>query len=428
VLLFVSAACLALALVGPVIQEPSVSWSGAGRQLMLLAAFCIAHRIGSRAAARASVERPAMAQLGRWPLVFLCIGVFGTVLQALGKAASLETISLESAGLLRNERAEQLASARPPASAWWAALGFLAYPAGVVGCCAVLRWYERVRSVEVALAVAFCVGLVAMTVLAGGRGPLFALGAVLSGSAALRVLDGLRAMPSSPLLSGFAALVILGFLGYGMLLWSVRSNVSAMDAEGLLEHAAGAWGMSVRPGVRGVLEPLVGVEGVRIVASTFFYFSQSVAVFERIAAADVPAMLGLYEVDVLAAAYRAVGPAEGGLLAAGNQVLLDRQIYGFFAGAWGGLWIDFGSWGAAIAAAAWGWMAGRSWGAALTRPESPTAFMLPFWLAASGWSFASSPIGFSSAAVLLCWFLAFVPCVGHGARPIRRGSSPSLPS
>jgi len=394
-----------------------VSWHGVGIQLGLLASFCFAYGIASHTGFRQGGLQSAEVPSTSWVWLFLCIGIAGTCLQVAGKLSSLDSLGLEGIGRLRRERAVELYSSQPTDSAWWVGLGFLAYPAGMVGCCAVLRWYEDMRRTHVLLAFFFLAGLTAMALFAGGRSALVLVTAVLVSTLALRTLDGRRAIPSSVIVRCTGATCLVGFIAYSMALWAIRSDLAGLDAERYLSHAEDAWAMSVRPGFRDLLEPLVGLEGVGAVVSLTFYLSQSFAVFERIASApELPVMFGLYQVDALAAGYRMVVGTNTGLLGTGNHALLDLMVYGFFAGAWGGLVIDVGFFGAIAAAWVWGWLAGRCRSAAARCPGMPIAFMLPFWCAASLWSFASSPIGFSNAASLLGWFVLFVACIPRVAR------------
>jgi len=336
------------------------------------------------------------------------VGIVGAALQVATKLDVIDGLDLSSIFELRNQRAMQLASAERPASAGWAAVGFLTYPAGVVGLCAVFRWYERMYVGRVALAAAFGASLMLMTLLMGGRGPLFSCAALLAGAAVLRVIDGLPVFPRSRALRWSAVLAVIGFLGYSTIIWTVRSDAVQLDTEQFLVHAESAWGMTVRPGFRDAVEPILGIDGVRALAVTSFYFSQSTAILEQIIAAPASApMWGMYEADVVAATYRVMAGVDAKLLVDGNQRLLDANIYGFFSGAWGGLVIDFGYAGAMAAITAWGWMAGRAWGVALRAPGAPAALMLAFWLAASIWSFATPPLGFSNAAVIFAWFIVF---------------------
>ena len=420
ILLVVSLVSALLSLFGPVIQSPPISWEGASLQVLLLAVFWATHRLGSRAASRIRVGPSVPASAGGWIAAFFAIGIVGAALQVAGKLEALGGLSFNGIYALRAQRAEELASAGRSQAGWSAAFGFIAYPAGIVGACAFIRWYERMRATQFMLAAAFGTALVMMTVFAGGRGPILAAGAVVFGTAILRMIDGQTAIPRSRALRLGILFAVVCFIGYSSVIWSVRSESVAMDAQQFLDYAEDSWGMAVRPGFREVVEPRLGVEGLRIVVASSFYLSQSTSVLERIISApSIPPMFGLYQIDVVAAAYRVFASADGRLLADGNQALLAENVYGFFAGAWGGLLIDFGYAGAIVATAAWGWLAGRSWGAAISVPGAPFALMLAFWLAASLWSFASSPLGFSNAATLLCWFVVF----SYLVRPCRRGGA-----
>ena len=408
-LLAVSIGGTALALIGPVAQLPSISWSGAGLQAFCLVVFWFAYSVGKRISPRVPTRSPSgLEPAHEWITVLLLVGIVGAALQVATKLDVLDGLDLSSIFALRNQRAMQLASAERPASAGWAAVGFLTYPAGVVGLCAIFRWYERMYVGRVALAAAFGASLMLMTLLMGGRGPLISCAVLLAGVAVLRVIDGLPVFPRSRALRWSAVLAVMGILGYSTIIWTVRSDAVQLDAEQFLVHAESAWGMTVRSGFRDAVEPILGIDGVRALAVTSFYISQSTAILERIIAAPASApMLGMYEADVVAATYRVMAGADAKLLVDGNQRLLDANIYGFFSGAWGGLVIDFGYTGAMAAITAWGWMAGRAWGVALRAPGAPAALMLAFWLAASIWSFATPPLGFSNAAVIFAWFIVF---------------------
>lgn len=408
-LLAVSIGCTALALIGPVAQLPSISWSGAGLQALCLVVFWFAYGVGRRNCPQILARLPSGLEPAHgWITVLLWVGIVGAGMQVATKLDVLDGLDLSSIFALRNERAMQLASAKHQVTPLWAAGGFLTYPAGVVGLCGIFRWYERMSVGRVALAAAFGASLALMVLLMGGRGPLISCTALLAGVAVLRVIDGLPAFPRSQALRWSAILAIIGFLGYSTIIWTVRSDAVQLDAEQFFVHAESAWGMTVRSEFRDAVEPLFGIDGVRALAVTSFYISQSTTTLERIIAAPASApMLGLYEADVVAAAYRVMAGADAKLLADGYQRLLDANIYGFFPGAWGGLVIDFGYSGAMAAIAAWGWMAGRAWGFALRAPGAPAALMLAFWVAASLWSFATPPLGFSNAAVVFAWFIVF---------------------
>jgi hypothetical protein len=310
--------------------------------------------------------------------------------------------------LLREDRATQLMSGEALRSGPIGAIGFALYPAVIVGLCACVRWWERCSPMVKALAGVSALSIAAAMVLSGGRGSAVALALVLLGALVLRSLAGLPLLPASRALLAFAGAAVLAFAAYGSFIWSVRASQSSMDAGEFLVFAERSWGMRVDPGFSARLEPLIGIEGIRILAASLFYFTQSTSVMERvIGAEELRPMWGVYQVDALAGLWRLAFGGEPGLLSHMNAVLFHRGIYGFFAGAWGALIVDFGRAGAFVATATWGWAAGASWNIARRRPCDPGSLIGAFWLAASAWSFISSPIGFSNAAVLLGWFLSF---------------------
>ncbi len=54
--------------------------------------------------------------------------------------------------------------------------------------------------------------------------------------------------------------------------------------------------------------------------------------------------------------------------------------------------------------------------AAQRNPSTPSSLLLAFWLAASAWTFVSSTIGLSDAALVLAWFVAFALVAPHAVR------------
>jgi hypothetical protein len=396
---------------GPVDVEPSPSLRSMCLALALMGTFALGFVFTCGRHSRRNIPPPAGPRPGipaGIVAAFLVVGALGAVLQAFGKAGDVAAMDLESIYRLRLERAEDLMRGRASSSRLASIVGFATYPACIVGICATFRWFEHARAPLRVLAVAASVAVVCMTLVSGGRGTLFLLGLLLAGAGVLRRLAGLPWIPWDRAIRVAVLLAICGFIAYSSVLWKVRSSESSMDAERFLEYARDAWGMQLRPWFQDAFGGLLGAEGVRAAACRAFYMTQSLSVLERVLA--VPAlqpMLGLYEVDVLAGAVRLLGSRADAFLADSNAALESAKVYGFFAGAWGGLVVDFGIVGAFIAAGAWGALAGRSWRAAVLAPDAPASLFAAFWLAASAWSFVSSPIGFSNAALVLAWFAAF---------------------
>ncbi|MBS0307500.1 MAG: hypothetical protein JSS58_00885 [Proteobacteria bacterium] len=150
--------------------------------------------------------------------------------------------------------------------------------------------------------------------------------------------------------------------------------------------------------------------------NTVFYFTQSLSILERILAMnDVPTLLGGYHIDLVAAFMR-TSPESADFLGRGYAALLNENIYGFFAGAWGGLYIDFGLFGSVLGTMLWGWFAGRSYRTACRDVHSDRVILYIFWLYSILIGFVSPPFGFSNSAMIFFWFVAYSVFSSHRMR------------
>ncbi|WP_156812369.1 hypothetical protein [Legionella tunisiensis] len=120
---------------------------------------------------------------------------------------------------------------------------------------------------------------------------------------------------------------------------------------------------------------------------------------------DIKFLYGGYHIDILAAALRAASEGDE-FLRPGYQILLTANIYGFFTGAWGALFIDLGYF-SFLAAVIWGVVAGRSWRNFHRNPNLLTALSYVFWSYSILISFVSPPFGFSNSFVIYLWFVLF---------------------
>ena len=143
------------------------------------------------------------------------------------------------------------------------------------------------------------------------------------------------------------------------------------------------------------------------VLSSTFYFIQNLSISERIlsSSSEIPTMYGAYQVDLFAAFCRII-PGGGEFLKNGYGLLLDANVYGFFTGAWTGLFIDFGSF-SLLMALLWGAIAGKSWLSFKRDPNLLTGTIYVFWTYSVFISFVSSPFGFSNSFMIFCWFAFF---------------------
>ena len=138
-----------------------------------------------------------------------------------------------------------------------------------------------------------------------------------------------------------------------------------------------------------------------------FYLTQSLSVTEKILLAPdkIPVLFGGYHVDLIAAALRHI-PDGARMLKENYDTLLHANIYGYFTGAWGALFIDYGYF-SLLAALVWGGVAGYSWARFKQHPDLITATFYVFWSYSILISFASPPFGFSNSLMVFAWFVVF---------------------
>ena len=336
----------AVYLVAPIHQEPTVSVDGLVFVGSLVLLFFIGSLLGSGTAIggwRRVVSRPmSFSELGSETELFLLVGIIGAVLSLYEKIVSIELLSLFGAGALRAERAQELMEAGQHAGSVLSGIGFLCYPAGFVGMVAALASYEAQTKAVRFLAMAYVPIVFVLNIVSGGRSTILVLIVFIGLASYVRRYRAVPMIPRSVPLRYLLSALCIVFVAYAAVIWQVRSSLSEDSHEAFFEHAELVWGVTPTQTLEDIGEGLGGPSITQGIMSTIFYFTQSLSVVERILAmSEVPMMLGAYHIDIMAAAIRAF-PATTDFLADGYSELLDANVYGFFASAWGALLIDFG--------------------------------------------------------------------------------------
>ena len=286
-------------------------------------------------------------------------------------------------------------------------MAFLTYPAGFVATLITLLRYEQCRRSTRRLALFYLPVVFTHSIAAGGRSPILVLIIFLAIACYLRRWYGQSAIPRSRPLKLLLFGLVGTFLAYSSVIWVVRADLAEMDTAAFLAHAEDTWGVTPSAALQAAAEALGAPNLVQTVMSSVFYFTAALSVTERILALSTsPMLLGGYQVDLVAGALRVV-PGGNEFLANGYDILLDADIYGFFAGAWGALYIDFGIPGSVVAVVLWGFLAGRSHLALRRAPQSDGAALYAFWIYSVFISFVSPPLGFSNSALTFAWVLVF---------------------
>ena len=413
----------AVTFLGPITQRPSVSLEGflfVGGLLML---FVLASAFGSASLHGAprvpivwATDLPTAKRRDRLLRVLLLIGCAGGLLGLYSKLSAADSLSLIASAALRAERAQQLLDAGQITSGPAGAVAFLTYPAGFVATLITVLRYEQCRTSTRMLALFYLPVVFMQSIAAGGRSPILVLIIFVGLASYLRRWYGQSAIPRSRPLRLLVVALVTAFFAYSSVIWLVRSELADMNTDAFLAHADETWGVTPSRGLQAAAEVLGAPNLVQSVMSSVFYFTGALAVTERILAMNAsPLLLGGYQVDLVAGAMRVI-PGGNEFLARGYDILLEADIYGYFAGAWGSLYIDFGIPGSVLAAILWGVLAGRSQLALRRAPQGDGAALYAFWIYSVFISFVSPPLGFSNSALTFAWVLVFHLAMKPGLR------------
>ncbi len=406
-------AILLIYFLGPISLTPGLSFLGA----LFLLSHILLFITGSTVPLILLYKKKSVAQNltsyndghlgGQLICTLLFIGVIGGVFSIADKFADLAGLGLMSTSKLRTLKAQSLLHGGEAHSSILSAMAFIFYPAGFVGLVTGTLRYEHISRFVRLLLYLFVVIIFGVAILAGGRSPIMLLLLFVGISCYMRTAVGNPFMPRSRTLRWGTVVLLLTFMVYSSIIWTVRSAEANKNTAQYLQHAASVWGATPndylvatsawlnRPGLTfSVLGPV-------------FYLTQNLSITEKILAEpdDIPTMYGSYHIDLFAAVLRRI-PEEASLLNDGYETLLRADIYGYFTGAWGALFIDYGYF-SLVAAMLWGGCAGISWVSFKNNPSLLSSTFYVFWIYSIMISFATPPFGFSNSFMVFVWFVVF---------------------
>lgn len=397
--------------IGPISLTPKISAEGT---LFLLAH--IALFISGTALASIVITNKIYSVAGRelrerrLTRLLLLIGVCGGLISLYLNVRELPHVDLASIATLRAFKAQNLLHGGKSHGGYLSALAFLIYPAGFAGLVAGLLQYERIGRVTRVFLYLFVAILFSVAILAGGRSPILLLILFIAISCYTRTKLGKSWMPNSRFLRIAAAALLMAFIAYSSIMWSVRAAESNRSTEQALQYAADIGGASPKPWLVATSASLNRPGFTLTVLNSVFYLTQNLQVTEKIWANrdDIPALYGSYHIDMIAAALRLL-PSGANFLKERYATLMRVKIYGYFTGAWGALFIDYGYF-SLLAALIWGLLAGMAWVNFKNQPCVMTGMLYVFWSYSILIGFASPPFGFSNSFMVFAWFMLFYAC------------------
>jgi oligosaccharide repeat unit polymerase len=398
---------------GPIYITPEVSYTTAA----FLALHILFFILGSTIFSRVRISKGSLSnsrKISYVPILYinrpiflvLFIGVFGGIISIYSKLSILEVIDFSSITQLRALRAQALLHGVIVKSSLMPALGFLTYPAGFIGIVVSTMCYEQLTYSSKIMSFLFVLTIIFLAVFSGGRSPIMVLVLFIGISCYARKKMGKSYIPKSlPLRLAIASLLLM-FVVYSSFIWTVRTKESGLSTNEILNRSATVWGAYPKEYLLDMSSWLDSPGLTQNVLSTTFYFIHNLSISERLLSSrSIPTLYGAYQIDVLAALFRMM-PSGAEFLENGYGILLDANVYGFFTGAWTGLFIDFG-YLSFFAALLWGVFAGK---ACLKFKRNPNVFFgasYVFWSYSIFISFVSAPFGFSNSLMIFLWFVLF---------------------
>ena len=173
----------------------------------------------------------------------------------------------------------------------------------------------------------------------------------------------------------------------------------------MLFIAAQLWGVDFRgPGAE-LLKSTIGEGNTYLVFVFIWYLIQGVVMTNTLFTDYVGSpTFGVYGVDLVTALARRIDPS---WVSEHFLVLLNMNVYGFFPGAWGSLYVDF-LWFGLVAAFLWGLICAIVYRKTRTSYDHRWLLIGPLVTIGIFFSLINTPIGFSNGLVTHFWFVLMV--------------------
>jgi hypothetical protein len=341
--------------------------------------------------------------------LFFLISISGIIMGLFDKSSKLISISLSSIAESRSNQAQIVLDAvQSESSSILGLVSLISYPAYFVALVVTIVLYEYIPGKTRFLYFTNTLLIFLLSMASGGRSIIFVTIIFTVLALLVRKTRCNSMIPKSTGLRFIVLVTIISFIVYSSFVWKARAEVGGMHPNHFLTHIEQNWGITPSEKLVSLSNTIDNPEVIQNFVSSLFYLTQSIAITERIIAIDqTPILLGAHHIDVVAAGFRLFSD-DFSFLKLGNAILLQENVYGFFTGAWGALYIDYGFWGSYLATILWGLCAGTSHRHTRRQPYSNGYILYLFWMYSILISFISPPFGFSNSAVTFVWFVLFL--------------------
>jgi hypothetical protein len=218
----------------------------------------------------------------------------------------------------------------------------------------------------------------------------------------------------APAKAGIAVLGVI-LLVYFMQVFLTRATISG-GVDSMFGVAGRSWGVNFNGPGSNMLFQLLGPEGAYLVFVSFWYLLQGLVMSNTLFTSyDGPMLLGVYGVDLVAAAARRLNSE---FVADGYARLGSLNVYGFLPSAFGALYVDLKLFGL-IPCLIWGWLAGKVYGLVKLGRDPRWVMVVPFIVVGILFSLIGTPIGFSNGLITHLWLVAALVSIKVRV-PVRR--------
>jgi hypothetical protein len=250
-------------------------------------------------------------------------------------------------------------------------LGFATFAFSVPAYLLYLIAPERLRRSTVILAYLGLISPVAFSLVYGGRSPIGVVLLLILGAAIVRRLGGRAALPDDRFgRRALAAAVVLA-VGYSSYIFTERRSFTSLESyDDLEEHFQAAYAARPSPVWRQLIDSGFSGDLVMNALMTYYYVTHELPMLDRTLRykGSVGPYHGQYQFYLASAFLARVAPSMSAEPRMTDE-LREADLYGWFSGAWGGMYLDFGVVGGLLATGICGWVAGRVYDRALRRRD-----------------------------------------------------------
>ncbi|MBR0875021.1 hypothetical protein JQ633_32005 [Bradyrhizobium tropiciagri] len=307
---------------------------------------------------------------------------------------------------LRDRRSEQVLEGVPIRRSVLLYIGYLTVSFSCAATCLFLLKGEKVGRLAGWLAQASIFAMVGYSVLYGGRMPILLVVLLAVACGMVRALTGQTFVPRGWYLWPKAGAVVVAFVAYINLVWTLRRNLYSTDFAGFLRHADERWDLHLSPWlVDAVQSGHLPATSVMDFASNAVYLTHSPTIVQRAVehAESLSMTFGLYQIGILSPLFDVFAP-QLKLPETMRSELASAGMLGWYPNAWGAWLVDAGYYLGPVVILFWGFLSGAAYAHVVRGGSVAAQLMLAFAYMAILISPLNGPFGMANSFLIFCSF------------------------